>query len=89
MSDFTRSFKPWENFNNGLYLAGAECLIDAEAPECWTKWIIPGYEYICAECEGGDIFNKVISYMNENSIELAGAIHDFTCKQEEAICFSL
>ncbi len=23
MSDFSRSFKPWENFSEGLYLAGA------------------------------------------------------------------
>ncbi len=24
MSDFSRSFKPWENFSEGLYLAGVE-----------------------------------------------------------------
>ena len=25
MSDFSRSFQPWEGFNQGLYLAGVEC----------------------------------------------------------------
>ena len=43
MSDFSHSFNPWEDFNKGLYLAGVECRDDAEAPNGWTKWIIPGY----------------------------------------------
>ena len=46
MSDFSRSFHPWEDFNKGLYLAGVECNEDAEAPGGWTKWIVPAYEYI-------------------------------------------
>lgn len=34
MSDFSRSFNPWENnFSQGLYLAGLECVDDAEAPK--------------------------------------------------------
>lgn len=34
MSDFSRLYKPWEdNFSKGLYLAGVECIDDAEAPE--------------------------------------------------------
>lgn len=41
MSDFSHSFNPWEDFNKGLYLAGVECSDDAEAPNGWTKWIIP------------------------------------------------
>jgi hypothetical protein len=44
MSDFSRSFQPWEDFSKGLYLAGVECNEDAEAPDGWTKWVIPGYE---------------------------------------------
>ena len=81
MSDFSRSFKPWKNFNEGLYLAGMECNNDSEAPEGWTKWIIPGYEYIYAECEEDDTFSQVIQYMKDNDIELPGAVHDFTCTQ--------
>lgn len=81
MSDFSRSFNPWENFNKGLYLAGVECNDDAEAPSGWTKWVIPGYEYIYVECENDAPFSKVLEYMKDNDIPLAGAVHDFTCPQ--------
>lgn len=82
MSDLSHSFKPWEdNFTKGLYLAGAECVDDAEAPKGWTKWTIPGYEYLYVECEGNDTFTKMIKYLNDNHILLAGAVHDFTCPQ--------
>ena len=81
MSDFSRSFEPWEDFSKGLYLAGVECVDDAEAPGSWTKWIIPGYEYIYVECENDDTFPKVIEYMKVNDIPLAGAVHDFICPQ--------
>ena len=82
MSDFTRSFKPWEdNFSKGLYLAGVECDDNAEAPEGWTKWIVPSYEYIYAECEGDNTFGQVINYISQNDITLVGAVHDFTCPE--------
>ena len=80
LSDFSRSFLPWDNnFCEGVYLAGVECEDHAQAPDGWTKWIIPGYEYIRAESESDDTFSQVISYMRENDILLAGAVHDFTC----------
>lgn len=80
MSDLSRSFKPWEdNFSKGLYLAGIECIDDAQAPEGWTKWTIPGYEYLCAEVESDNTFAGVLDYMKENNIDLVGAVHDFTC----------
>lgn len=82
MSDFSRAFKPWEDgFTKGLYLAGVEVLDTSEAPAGWTKWVIPGYEYIYVECESGDTFSEVINYMNENKISLVGAVHDFTCTE--------
>lgn len=81
MSDFSRSFKPWEDFSKGLYLAGAECEDKAEAPEGWTKWIIPAYEYIYVECENGDTFSETLQYLKDNNMTLAGAVHDFTCPQ--------
>ena len=56
-----------------------ECTDDAEAPEGWVKWTIPGYEYLCAECENEDTFSEVLNYMAENKIPLVGAVHDFTC----------
>ncbi len=81
MSDFSRSFNPWEDFSKGLYLAGVECNDNAEAPNGWTKWVIPGYEYIYVECENDDTFPKIIKYLEDNDIPLAGAVHDFTCPQ--------
>ena len=80
MSDCSHSFQPWvDNFSRGLYLAGVECLDDAEAPDGWTKWTVPGYEYLCAECTEGDTFPVVLDYMKQNGIPLVGAVHDFTC----------
>lgn len=79
MSDFSRSFEPWEDFASGLYLAGVECNDDAEAPRGWTKWVIPGYEYICVECEAADSFSQALKYLADNALSLAGAVHDFTC----------
>lgn len=83
MSDFSGSFKPWENnFTEGLYLAGVEARNGVEAPEGWTKWTIPSYEYIYVKNNGNDTFEKVIEYLKENQISLAGAVHDFTCPEE-------
>ena len=80
MSDLSRSFRPWEDgFSRGLYLAGVECEDDAEAPAGWTKWIIPGFEYLRAECEGENTFSEVLDHLDRNQIPLAGAVHDFTC----------
>ena len=79
MSDFSRSFHPWEDFARGLYLAGVECADGTEAPDGWTKWVIPGYEYIYVERETDDTFPKTIEYMKDNEIPLIGAVHDFTC----------
>lgn len=81
MSDFSRSFHPWEDFGKGLYLAGVECIEDAKAPDGWRKWKIPGYEYIYVECESDDTFAKTIQYLKDKEIPLAGAVHDFTCPQ--------
>ena len=80
MSDCSRSFQPWEdNFSKGLYLAGVECADDAQAPNGWTKWTIPSYEYLCVEVESESTFSDVLEYMNANDIALVGAVHDFTC----------
>lgn len=63
MSDVSQSFKPWEDdFSKGLYLAGVECVDNAEAPAGWTKWIIPSYEYIVVENSRG-VFKKTIEQM--------------------------
>ncbi len=79
MSDFTHSFKPWDGFRAGLYLAGVECVDDAEAPEGWVKWVVPGYEFLCVENKEPETFNEMMQYMQEQNLSLAGAAHDFTC----------
>ncbi len=41
---------------------------DSEAPDGWTKWGIPGYEYIYVERENEDTFSEVIKYLEEHDI---------------------
>ncbi len=78
MSDLSHSFKPWEDgFRKGLYLAGVECVDDAEAPDGWTKWVIPSYAYIVVENHSG-VFEATIGQLNEAGISLAGAVHEYT-----------
>ena len=78
MSDLSHSFQPWEDgFSKGLYLAGVECVDNAEAPDGWTKWMIPGYEYLVVENHDG-AFGDTIRQMNKEGIALVGAVHDYT-----------
>lgn len=82
MSDRTRSFLPWEkDFTEGLYLAGVECGTDAEAPEGWTKWIIPGFEYLYTVREGDGTFSEMMDYLQKYGMELAGAVQEFNCPE--------
>ena len=83
MSDFSRSFRPWENnFTEGLYLAGVEAADGAKAPAGWVKWVIPAYEYLYVACTQEDLFQKVLAYLAEQGLELVGAVHDFYCPGE-------
>ena len=78
MSDLSHSFQPWEDgFSKGLYLAGVECVDSAEAPDGWTRWMIPGYEYLVVENHDG-AFGDTIRQMQEEGIALVGAVHDYT-----------
>lgn len=78
MSDLSHSFQPWEEgFSKGLYLAGVECVDNAEAPDGWTKWMIPRYEYLVVENHDG-AFRDTIRQMNDKGIALVGAVHDYT-----------
>lgn len=80
MSDFSRTFMPWEkNFTQGLYLAGAECADDVEAPEGWTKWVVPGFEYLSVENDGGGAFEAGLAYLSAHNLTLAGAAQDYIC----------
>ena len=79
MSDFSRSFRPWEDaFTRGLYLAGVEVRDDAEAPAGWTRWDIPGYEYIRVKNDAPDVFTRTLQNLSNAGMTLVGAVHDFT-----------
>lgn len=79
MSDYSRSFKPWEeNFSKGLYLAGVECTADALPPEGWVKWVIPGFVYLRAECDSPTLFQDMLAHLQTQNIPLAGAVQDFS-----------
>ena len=80
MTDFSRTFQPWEDdFRRGLYLAGIECAEDAEAPEGWTKWTVPGFAYLRVVCDHDGVFPEMIAWLQARDMTLAGAVHDFTC----------
>lgn len=82
MTDFSRSFQPWTNgFRRGLYLAGAECVDDAKPPVGWTKWIVPGFESLRVECDGADVFSRMLEHLKAQHLPLAGAVQDFTDPQ--------
>ena len=79
MSDFSMAFLPWEeDFSKGLYLAGVECRDEAEPPEGWTKWTLPGFDYLKIENSSPDAFRNMIGFLNAKGIRLAGAVQDFT-----------
>jgi len=83
MSDFSHAFNPWEdNFTKGLYLAGIEVTEEAQPPQGWIKWTVPSYEYIYVKIENQDTFVTVIKYLNDNNMQLVGAVHDYNCPQD-------
>ena len=86
MSDFSRSYKPWEDgFKKGLYLAGIEVADGAEAPGGWVKWTVPSFEYVYAKVEDAypETFAAILNYIQDNDLSLAGAVFDYTCLEED------
>jgi len=78
MSDFSLAFAPWEDFCHGLYLAGVECTDDAEAPEGWTRWRVPGFEFFGVENDGKTSFSDALGLLLEQGLSLAAAAQDFS-----------
>lgn len=79
MTDMSRSFLPWEEgFTRGLYLAGVECREDAVPPEGWTRWDVPGFEYIRVKSDSPEVFPQTLRMLESEGLTLAGAVHDFT-----------
>lgn len=79
MTDPSRTFAPWtENFTCGLYLAGVECRVDAVPPTGWTRWEIPGFEYVRVKADGPETFRRTLERLAAEGLPLAGAVQDFT-----------
>lgn len=88
MSDFTRSFAPWtEAFSQGLYLAGVQVPLEAQPPEGWIRWQVPAFRYMYAATRGDyqETFRAGLAYIRENGLQLAGAVQEYTCPQEEQL----
>ena len=83
MSDESMRFLPWEeDYTRGMYLAGTEVPLDAEAPDGWTKWILPARKYlvidVCPDTYSAvfrDTLQQVIPGMG---LCLCGAVCDYT-----------
>ena len=83
MSDKAMRFEPWEDgFTKGLYLAGVEVTEGAQAPEGWTKWVLPARRYLVAEVDPGrygEVFRETLERtLPENGLALSGAVCDHT-----------
>jgi hypothetical protein len=80
MSDFSRSFKPWENnYSEGLYLAGFELEDDRLIPpNGWTKWNVPAQTYLTLKMDGDyrATLEKGLALIAANGYVLSGAIFD-------------
>ena len=80
MTDASGAFLPWQqDFTQGLYLAGVESMEDAQPPEGWTKWSVPGFTYLCAACDHDTVFQEMIAHLREQGLPLAGAVQEYTC----------
>ncbi len=79
MSDVSNTFKPWDH--QGKYLAGCEALDVAEPPAGWTKWTIPAFTYIVANCsqnQYGDTFHYILKeFIPSSNYTLAGAVQEY------------
>ena len=79
MSDMDRTFAPWtEGFTCGLYLAGVECRADAVPPPGWTRWDVPGFEYLRVKNDAPDVFPRTLEKLAAQGLTLAGAVQDYT-----------
>jgi predicted transcriptional regulator YdeE len=78
MSDIGETFAVWNE--QGKYLAGCEVEDGAEAPENWTKWVVPGSKYAVAACTQADYFDVFFNtktYLAQAGMPIVGAVHEF------------
>ena len=78
MSDPERRFLPWEkDFTQGLYLAGVECRDDAQPPESWVRWDMPGFEYLRIRNDGPEAFPRGLELLAQEGLSLVGAVQEY------------
>lgn len=90
MTNFDRTFQPWGNhLTEGYYLAGVQVPIETEAPEGWTKWIIPAFDYLYVPVEGdpSEVLRAGLDEIKKQGLTLAGAIQEFYCPQKNGEMF--
>ena len=74
MNDVSEKNGRWGE--RGRYMAGSEADTTAEAPEGWTKWIIPAQTYLvvgCSMASYGEIFDRIT---DDPDIHIAGTVHE-------------
>ncbi|MCI1244767.1 MAG: DUF3795 domain-containing protein [Bacilli bacterium] len=93
MSDFSRSYKPWEDhFSKGLYLAGYETNGPVRnVPEGWAVWNVKEQDYIFVRLEKGDKYEKVFNdfidyYIPLEMKTLSGAVFDYSLANRGERC---
>ena len=78
MSSKKRDFSMWEeNGSVGLYLAGYEAPLDAEAPKGWTKWIVPGFEFKLGKIEGEGYFYRAFDELTKMGLPPVAATENW------------
>ena len=90
MTNFDRTFQPWGNhLTEGYYLAGVQVPIETEAPEGWTKWIIPAFDYLYVPVGGrsSEVLRMGLDEIKKQGPTLAGAIQNFTVRRKNSEMF--
>ena len=63
---------------DAVYLAGAQCPAQAQPPQGWTRWQVPGFEYLVFPGGGPEAFSLAMAYLRGNGLSLCGAQQDHT-----------
>ena len=78
MSSKKRGFSMWEeNGSIGLYLAGYEAPLDVQAPKGWTKWILPGFEFLLGKIEGEGYFYRAFEALENQGLRPVAATENW------------
>lgn len=74
MNDCNEKNRRWGE--RGKYMAACEADVAAEAPEGWSKWVIPAQTYLIEDCTMdtyGEVFEKIT---NDPEMKIIGTVHE-------------